>query len=134
MMAAGANPQFMPVAMQQLGIDENATAAQWANALGALASRLSEIGDQNAALGVQLQATRDQNEALNNQLNTAHGRLTALEAAGIAQPAWKPRDRMNVTEWKSFFALDKFDGDERKFADWEFKLQNFVRPLAGNDV
>ena len=54
-----------------------------------------------------------------------------MVAAGLAQLASKPRDRQNVTEWKSFFALDKFDGDERKFADWDFKLQNFLRPLAG---
>ena len=62
-MAGMASPQNMMVAMQQFGIDENANGGQWANAFGMIASRIGELSDQNAALGVQLQADATRTKA-----------------------------------------------------------------------
>ena len=36
-----------------------------------------------------------------------------------------------LTRWRSIQALPKFDGDEKAFKDFDFKLHQFVRPVIG---
>ena len=55
--------------------------------------------------------------------------LPCNNSKDAAQKEGKKSGRQNLSEWKSFGTLEKFAGDEKAFADWEFKLQSFLRPL-----
>ena len=58
-------------------------------------------------------------------------RVTALEEKLTKKNDDRAKD---WTELKSFQALGKFSGSEKDFADWEFKLQRFVRPFKEMEV
>ena len=53
-----------------------------------------------------------------------HAEIEALKAKNLQRDP-KPRD---LTEQKLFSNLPHFDGAEKDFSDWEFKVQQFVRP------
>ena len=38
------------------------------------------------------------------------------------------REAKELTRWRSIQSVPKFSGEERHFKDFEFKLQQFVRP------
>ena len=52
----------------------------------------------------------------------------AQQAAGQNQGNREPKE---LTRWRNIQSVPKFSGEERQFRDFEFKLQQFVRPVNG---
>ena len=110
--------------IDQFGLHQDAGRDVWMQSFRALADMMVNANTQIAALGAQVTAMNDRH---NNDLT----RITILEtkAEGAGGPKVHDKTKMDLAEWKSFGALTTFDGDEKSFSDWEFKLQTFVRPL-----
>ena len=41
------------------------------------------------------------------------------------------REAKELTRWRSIQSVPKFSGEEKHFRDFEFKLQQFIRPVNG---
>ena len=58
------------------------------------------------------------------------GVMTAMAQQSAAQ-SQNNRESKELTRWRSIQSVPKFSGEERQFRDFEFKLQQFVRPVTG---
>ena len=105
-----ANPEAMTWATQNLGLGADASGEVWLSAVG--------------TLGQRVQTLIGQLEAQNRLLTTANEEINRLKNRGGGD--MKQGD-YQISRNKDFLALEKFNGDEGTFADWEFKFHNFLR-------
>ena len=109
--------------MAQMGLHQEAGRDVWISAFAQLTTMVTTANTTIASL--QQQVTAMAAEAQRTSIAMADLDLK------IAAPPGQPHNKtkLELSEWKSLGALERFTGDEKAFADWEFKLQTFVRPL-----
>ena len=72
--------------------------------------------------------------ALQGEMYQLHSQMANLSNAIAQQNANQgqaSRESRELTRWRSIQAVPKFSGTELHFRDFEFKLQQFVRPVNG---
>jgi hypothetical protein len=117
--------------MQQFGLHQEAGRDIWLQAFAQLTTMITTANQQIAATTAQMATIQTQMQAMANEAQARAVTIADLELRVVAGPGGQPHDKtkLELSEWKSFGALDKFSGDEKSFSDWEFKFQTFVRPL-----
>ena len=113
--------------MQQFGLHAEAGRDVWLTAFTQLSTMMEASDARVAALTAQVAATAGVLQA--NQITIADLELKvgAAQPGAVGQP--HDKTKFDLSEWKSFGSLERFSGDEKALADWEFKFQTFVRPL-----
>ena len=61
------------------------------------------------------------------EMSAQTAKILSLEAM-LSDAKKKTVDPKDLTELKSFQTLEKWNGSEKTFGDWEFQFQQFVRP------
>ena len=65
--------------------------------------------------------------ALQQEIAALRQEIGVLRGVGDGQP--KDEKEMQLKDLKSFQSLPKWNGDEKEFADYEFKLHQFLQPF-----
>ena len=65
------------------------------------------------------------------QLRASMTNMTNAMAQQSANVSQNSRESRELTRWHSIQSVPKFSGTELHFRDFEFKLQQFVRPVNG---
>ena len=65
------------------------------------------------------------------QLRETMNNFCSAMAQQSATQSQGNRESRELTRWRSIQSVPKFSGEERHFRDFEFKLQQFIRPVNG---
>lgn len=103
--------------MSMFGLNAHSGREVWSSAFGTMAQNLQ-------SLNAQISAMQNVDQQSQVRIHDLEVKLAAGAAGGR-----EDKTKSALIEWKSFGTLERFSGDEKAFADWEFELQTFVRPL-----
>ena len=86
-----------------------------------------------ASTGLTATSSPDEYVQVINSLHQQMGLLQS-EIIGLKNGGDSQNGRKNLTDYKSLDQLPKFNGEEKYFSDFEFKLQQFLRPFDNYEM